>query len=69
MSYFKIQPYVEAYLLHNKYILGPPINWVNGPQGILAPIVTSHNTIGLVQGLNELKYIKVCKQCLAYREP
>ena len=46
-----------------------PINWVNGPQGILAPRVTSHNTIGLVQGLNELKYIKVCKQCLAYREP
>ena len=46
-----------------------PINWMNGPQGILAPIVTSHNTIGLVQGLNELKYIKVCKQCLAYREP
>ena len=49
--------------------LCPPINWVNGPLGILGPIVTSHNITGLVQGLNELKYIKVCKQCLTYREP
>lgn len=41
----------------------PPTKWVNGPQRILGPsflgpIVTSQSTIGLVQGLNELKCIK-----------